>query len=316
MKLSYAYSLVALVLLACPGGTGTTVSTESDGSTGGSTGGTETTGTTTTTGITTSTETTPTTSGSTGGASTGQDLCAGVICQASDQCHELGECDPQTGMCSDPPRADGEPCDDGDACSTPDTCQAGMCVGGAAEAGGVDQSLLTSSASLYINAMDVPGQTFKIGKSGVLTGIELGAFGCMPLPRGGKIKLTLLDEVQNVLAEATAPIEGLPMDCVNYPLEADTVGPGLFDLSGSCLQVEVGEVFAFRLELVDVPAGVCELVGLKCSAGKVDEGCLQDSDCDFQVGVGLDFGAYADGELSLGDMPQMDQDLQFKAFVR
>jgi C1A family cysteine protease len=53
-----------------------------------------------------------------------------VECQASDQCHDAGECDPQTGECSDPPLEDGSACDDGDACTTVDTCQAGECVGG------------------------------------------------------------------------------------------------------------------------------------------------------------------------------------------
>src|SRR5690606_1659393 len=38
--------------------------------------------------------------------------------------------DPATGLCSDPEKPDGSPCDDGVACSTGDTCQAGACVGG------------------------------------------------------------------------------------------------------------------------------------------------------------------------------------------
>ncbi len=53
-----------------------------------------------------------------------------VVCQASDQCHEAGQCDPQTGVCSDPQKQDGTTCDDHDACTTTDTCQAGVCTGG------------------------------------------------------------------------------------------------------------------------------------------------------------------------------------------
>ena len=30
------------------------------------------------------------------------DLCAAVVCVALDECHDIGECDPSTGVCSDP----------------------------------------------------------------------------------------------------------------------------------------------------------------------------------------------------------------------
>lgn len=59
------------------------------------------------------------------------DRCAGVVCTASDQCHSPGICDPATGLCSNPPKADGSPCSDGSACTTSDTCQSGTCVAGA-----------------------------------------------------------------------------------------------------------------------------------------------------------------------------------------
>lgn len=54
-----------------------------------------------------------------------------VVCTALDQCHDIGDCDPQTGVCSDPTKADGSPCDDGDLCTQLDTCQAGVCEGAA-----------------------------------------------------------------------------------------------------------------------------------------------------------------------------------------
>ena len=52
-----------------------------------------------------------------------------IICTASDQCHAAGTCDPATGQCSNPAKADGTVCDDGDACTQTDTCEAGICVG-------------------------------------------------------------------------------------------------------------------------------------------------------------------------------------------
>ncbi|NMB76548.1 MAG: hypothetical protein GYA21_15625 [Myxococcales bacterium] len=52
-----------------------------------------------------------------------------VTCQAQDACHEAGNCDPLTGSCSNPAKADGSACDDGDACTRTDACQAGVCTG-------------------------------------------------------------------------------------------------------------------------------------------------------------------------------------------
>ncbi|TMA90614.1 MAG: hypothetical protein E6J71_17315 [Deltaproteobacteria bacterium] len=53
-----------------------------------------------------------------------------VVCTALDQCHAVGECDPTTGVCSNPAREDGTACDDGSLCTRTDTCQAGQCTGG------------------------------------------------------------------------------------------------------------------------------------------------------------------------------------------
>ena len=58
-------------------------------------------------------------------------VCTGapVVCTASDQCHVAGQCDPATGVCSDPNAPDGVDCNDRDRCTTTDTCQEGACVG-------------------------------------------------------------------------------------------------------------------------------------------------------------------------------------------
>ena len=50
------------------------------------------------------------------------------MCTASDQCHDIGTCEPTTGECSDPAKADGSDCDDGDDTTT-DECVEGVCVG-------------------------------------------------------------------------------------------------------------------------------------------------------------------------------------------
>lgn len=61
-----------------------------------------------------------------------QGACTGsepIACAAPDPCHEPGTCDPATGTCDDPPKADGAACDDGDLCTRVDACLAGSCVG-------------------------------------------------------------------------------------------------------------------------------------------------------------------------------------------
>jgi hypothetical protein len=55
--------------------------------------------------------------------------CAGIVCSALDQCHDVGVCDPYTGICSNPARGNGTTCNDGNACTQTDTCQSGTCTG-------------------------------------------------------------------------------------------------------------------------------------------------------------------------------------------
>ncbi|MGH7894539.1 MAG: hypothetical protein ACREQL_07715, partial [Candidatus Binatia bacterium] len=54
---------------------------------------------------------------------------AGVVCQASDQCHIPGMCNPATGLCSNPNANNGTGCTDGNACTQADACQGGVCTG-------------------------------------------------------------------------------------------------------------------------------------------------------------------------------------------
>lgn len=59
-------------------------------------------------------------------------VCTGsnpVVCSLPDQCHVAGTCNPVTGVCSNPLKADGAMCDDGNACSQTDTCKTGTCTG-------------------------------------------------------------------------------------------------------------------------------------------------------------------------------------------
>jgi MYXO-CTERM domain-containing protein len=72
-----------------------------------------------------------------GNACTQSDSCVGgacvganpVVCAAPDQCHDQGACNPATGMCSNPNKANGTACNDGNGCTQTDTCVAGACTG-------------------------------------------------------------------------------------------------------------------------------------------------------------------------------------------
>lgn len=59
----------------------------------------------------------------------GIDPCAGVTCEALDQCHEPGMCLFETGTCDDKRKPDGTTCDDGDSTTKDDKCIAGVCRG-------------------------------------------------------------------------------------------------------------------------------------------------------------------------------------------
>ncbi len=61
------------------------------------------------------------------GACVGSNL---PTCVAFDSCHEIGVCNPVTGMCSNPPKNDGTSCDDANPCTVNDACKAAVCQGG------------------------------------------------------------------------------------------------------------------------------------------------------------------------------------------
>jgi alpha-tubulin suppressor-like RCC1 family protein len=59
-------------------------------------------------------------------------VCTGsnpVICGAPGQCHDVGTCNPSTGVCSNPIKPDGAACSDSNACTQTDACSSGICAG-------------------------------------------------------------------------------------------------------------------------------------------------------------------------------------------
>lgn len=72
-----------------------------------------------------------------GNACTRSDVCVAGSCESSDpvtcgamsQCHDAGVCNPATGTCSNPLKANGAACNDGNGCTQTDTCLSGTCRG-------------------------------------------------------------------------------------------------------------------------------------------------------------------------------------------
>lgn len=64
-----------------------------------------------------------------GGFTLFKSKCAGVTCTPISQCHVAGQCQEDTGLCTNPLMDDGSTCDDGDVTSGQDKCTAGECKG-------------------------------------------------------------------------------------------------------------------------------------------------------------------------------------------
>jgi RHS repeat-associated protein len=92
-------------------------------------------------------------------------ICVGsnlISCGAGSQCQIEGICDPATGGCLFPGKADGTACDDGDDRTASDACHAGVCIGIPALPPPVTANLADTLAFIYQGAS--PSQT------GVVTG--------------------------------------------------------------------------------------------------------------------------------------------------
>jgi hypothetical protein len=79
-----------------------------------------------------------------------------MTCAASDQCHTAGVCNPATGVCSNPAKADGSACDDENLCSQTDRCVSGVCTGGNFSWSGVLQPVNADGTSVFKLGSTIP----------------------------------------------------------------------------------------------------------------------------------------------------------------
>ena len=111
-----------------------------------------------------------------GNACTGRDTCASgrcegvpVVCEATDACHDVGLCSPDSGVCSSPVLPNGTPCPDG-------VCRLGMCTpdgsggmgGGAGVGGGGNGGLAGTTGAGATGGFGAAGGV--AGNGGVATG--------------------------------------------------------------------------------------------------------------------------------------------------
>ena len=179
--------------------------------------------------------------------------------------------------------------------------------------GAVDQSSLAHGG----DAVEMPfGQSFEVGKAGVLVGVEVSLASCDgELPSGATFELTVTDSAGQMLGNATLDASMFPTSCPPPALVGETKGAGYFDLTKACIQVTVGEKLVFALAANGVPAGVCDVSARTCMSGK-NGVCMQDDQCYFAIdspAAGRD--AYANGSVIEDAMTVATDDLAFKTFV-
>jgi hypothetical protein len=127
------------------------------------------------------------------------------------------------------------------------TARAATCgVAGSA----VDQSQLASNGDLVVSAQQVVAQSFVVGRSGILAGVEAGLGACNGLDPAASIVLTVLSNGASVgTASIAATTIGVGA-CGAFPLSATTRGTGYFDLTAQCIHVTAGQTLTFQLSVI------------------------------------------------------------------
>jgi hypothetical protein len=199
---------------------------------------------------------------------------------------------------------------DADA-STGPTCEAGV--------GAVDQSSLVFSGCIDTSAANLLGQTFTVGATGTLSGIELSIGVCgYAAPTGASYRLDVYDSTSALVASATLPGSVFGTACSPPQLSASSTGPGYFDLSAACLTVTAAQVFSFTVTPVGFPAGVCSMSTGNCTAGEIGNSCASvgNAACDFRSCVDYSTGATYAGGTATDNGTATTGDVDFKTFVQ
>jgi hypothetical protein len=281
------------------------------------------------------------------------------VCTALDACHDVGVCEPSTGICSDPPKQDGAQCDDGNACTQGDTCQSGACTPGSStvcstsnpcqnagtcdpgtgicsspsnkndgttcdsgipcttsscmtgicmpRAAMPDQVFTLSNAAARFPPTVSPGQTFTVGRSGMLDRVlvhigRCGAEAPGAMIRGSVYKTGVLLGFADIPYAAVIPCAPA---LASAPVDFQFL---------SCIGAARGEVLELRLSLVNHSASCPQPGGFCSNDGSIV--CFTSSDCSSDIVVSFQIGnSYLGGTMTVNGTPVV-QDMKFESWMK
>lgn len=232
--------------------------------------------------------------------------CDGAIDEEGDGC-----------FCGDGYLQAGEVCDDGntapnDSCSP--SCNKEQCPPGP---GTLDQANLTGFDDWeYATSAWSSGQSFTVGKDGILTTIELGLFNpCEMGVTDGVMKVTLSDATDTVLATAELPVDAVASGCGvdDVALSVDAPGPAVFDFSAACVVVASGQLLNMTIVPVTEVPPVC--TNSTCTVGLIGESCSYDTDCAQRLHLAASIEQYPGGDSMANGKTHSGLDLLFKVNV-
>jgi hypothetical protein len=240
-----------------------------------------------------------------GNACTQSDGCQGgvcvgtnpVTCVALNSCHVAGSCDPATGVCSNPNKADGTVCNDGSLCTTGDSCQNGTCTGNPVLCSPLDQCHVAGTCNIATGFCTNPnaanGTTCNDGngctqtdvcQAGICTGSNLKV--CVPIDAchaaGTCTAATGLCSTPNA-ANGTACNDG--DSCTQTDTCTNGVCIGSNPVSGSCTTGQPGACSPGTLSCSN---SVSTCVPFYQASAEVCDGT--DNDCDGAIDEGACVG--------------------------
>ncbi len=228
-----------------------------------------------------------------GNACTSQDFCMDGVCtgglptfcEQSDQCHEIGTCNPDTGLCSNPEKEDNTACDDGNACTQVDHCISGVCAGSPVTNGtGCNDSNACTQMDTCQNGVCSGGSPVTNGTAcddnNACTQMDACQNGaCMP---GSSVVCTALDQCHD--AGTCNTMTGMcsnPAKANGTPCDNDTICDGIETCQGeSCTsgaELNCNDENACTTEMCD-PVDGCEYEQISgcCTS---DTQCADENEC-------------------------------------
>ncbi len=128
---------------------------------------------------------------------------------------------------------------------------------------------------------------FTVGRAGTLTGIEVQVYRCDSVSESSVLNMQVFDGSNNSLGTATLTGAALMTACTADVVSASAPGPGLFDLTSSCISATQGESVRYTLSLSGGTPGTCDRESRTCSNGGPDDRCEEDMDCQQMIGLSM-----------------------------